>query len=425
MFTNIHNKNLISSVELLDNPEIYMEAIKEVNDEASIMDILEITGNKVVSNQPEYNTHIAKSVFKKATATTVAGTTVTVAAEDLPIERQQIYFSSGAHAIVESLDSATTFTIRILSGTPASGDVMSYFSTAMTEGSDDPAAEKSAWELTKNNVQIIGTSGSITNLQKPSVMEINVGGSPYLFYKIQHDTLLRHRGRIATSLLMGKQSKKVESDGNLTYTTQGLREYCKGGDGQKLTTGAVELDLAGGSIDATKLRTFFRALDKKQSPKEALGWFGGDLRADFEEMVRNWNGVSNGGLRYNYWGGSSEAQKAIDLGIKTLSLNGRTIHLSTVEAFDHEDLFGDVAFGLDKEGFVIPVGKVKTDYGNNAAERLRLRYMAGDGYNGAGYNEEFFGRLAGGQSSKSVLGVSYETMMGLEALGIRQFGYIK
>jgi len=174
-----------------------------------------------------------------------------------------------------------------------------------------------------------------------------------------------------------------------------------------------------------------RALDKRQAPKEYMAWFGGSLRADFHEFAQGVNAFINGGITYNQFGDGDGKQRALDLGVDSLRIYNRTLHLKTVDAYDHPNLFGlnstasqqAQGGGWDGEGYLIPSGKIKTDEGGQTWDYLTIRYMAGDGTD-LRYLEAITGKLApnGATDGNAVLRFSYESVMGLQAIGTRLFG---
>ena len=119
----------------------------------------------------------------------------------------------------------------------------------------------------------------------------------------------------------------------------------------------------------------------------------------------------------------SGKKKALDFGVNSVHLYGRSYHITKIGAYDHEELFGAGAFDFSQEGYLIPTGKIKCDKSGATKERILNRFMAGDGEDFGGMNETVTGKLAPNPTNTtSVLNVGYQTISGLEVLGVRHFG---
>lgn len=440
------DKAYISSYTFMDRPDIMREVLDTTIDELTVLDIMEQTGRMVVTDNPVYQHLVNQSVFTAGVIADIDVTTdgqsagesiiITVSAADqLPIVGENVMFTNKRIGAVTSIDKGNLkFTAKPLSS--ASGDILNpsgtsvadgqmciYFTGAFGEGSLSSEGRRPKWTETKNTIQIFKEYAKITDLQKVSKIEVNYNGQPYVMYKLQHDTLLRHRAKIAYGLMAGKQRKWVDADGNDVYMTQGLINYLLEGDGVTSTVGAVKLPLSGSTIDKAKLRTLNRALDKKGSPAEFWWWVGGDLWADLDDVLLTLDQTKQG-ILYNSWGRGDGKQRALDFGVDSFKIYGRTAHVKKIAAFDHEEVFGATGFDFAKHGLLIPQGKVKIDKSSNQVDRLRVRYMSGDGDN-LKHIETVGGKLAPkNQTDEAVLWVSYQSVMGMEALGIEQFGII-
>jgi hypothetical protein len=240
-------------------------------------------------------------------------------------------------------------------------------------------------------------------------------------YKLQHDTLQKHRADIAHQILVGKQAKIADPNtGEDVYFTQGIRKYILGGDGVVNTSGGVDLPLTA-AVTQANFRTMSRALDKRGAPKEFWLWPGGDLRADLNDVLLQLPGVDVG-IVYNSWGIGDGKKRAFDLGVDSVKLYGRTFHIKDLMAYDNPQVFGATNFDFAAEGYLIPTGKIKADKSGNMQDRLCMRYMSGDGTD-LKHLETLTGKLAPVPTDdEASLKVGYQSVMGLQALGIRQFG---
>jgi len=442
-------KNYISSLNFMDYPELLRDVLDVTNEEMyGVMDIMDLTGRLVKTDAVEYEHFTNKHLFKAGVIDTSGidatndGTwsgaackdlTVTVTdAAGMPVVGELVQTQQGTIGYVKSLDSTVQFTAQALDtatqsyaindGNLAAGQSLVYFTYAGAEGTTDPAARRPSWKNSKNYVQIFKESGKITEIQKVVKIQVNYGGKPYVMYKLQNDTLKRFKAKIAYGLLAGRKSKFTDPvSGEQIWTTQGLTNYIQEGDGSVNTTGGVVKDLSGSTIALSDIKTVSRSLDKKGAPKEYWLWLGGDLAADLDDVLSTDTRLIQGGILYNSFGKSNAKQKAVDLGIDSFKIYNRTWHKKIIDAYDHPEVFGATGFTLSTNGFAIPTGKIKIDHSSKAVERLRVRYLEGDGVD-LRYLETLTGKLAPvPTSTESALTVSYESVMGLEVLGNELF----
>jgi hypothetical protein len=241
---------------------------------------------------------------------------------------------------------------------------------------------------------------------------------------MQMDLLTKHRAKIAAGLLMGLQSETIDSTtGKATYTTQGLYNYIVGGDGKTSTQGGVVTSLAGSAVTLAKMRATSRALDKVGAPKNMNGYVGGDWYADFEDEIRTLTGTSAGGINYNEWGGTKGKEKMLELGVEAFKYLNRQWNLKQSVSFDKAEQFGSYGYtALAGSAIFTPNSEVKTNYGKKTVQRMRLRYMKPSSGGAYIHDENLTGRMApNSTSTKAALGIDYETIMGLECLGIDHF----
>lgn len=443
------NKTYISSITFMDQRDILEEALDVTGEDASVLDIMEITGRFKVTDVPTYdhfeNTYRYKSATISAIDATLNGDTneileMTITSDQyngeeqsLPVVNELAMFQNKQIGLVTSVNKAT----RVVQVTPLSanaadalnpagtptttGETVIFFSNASSEGSDDPEGRKPKWNRSQNRIQIFKTANEITDLQKVSKIEVNYKGQPHVMYKLQHDTLMKHRSDIAHGLLVGKQATITDPNtSSPVHFTQGLRRYILGGDGLVNTSGGVDLPLAS-AVTQANFRTISRALDKRGAPKEFWLWAGGDLRADLDEVLLAIPGIDVG-VVYNSWGSADGKKRALDYGVNSVKLYGRTFHIKDLIAYDNPEVFGATNFDFAAEGYLIPTGKIKSDAGGSMSERLCVRYMSGDGTD-LKHLETVTGKLAPiPTDTTAVLKFGYQSVMGLQALGIRQFG---
>jgi hypothetical protein len=446
ILTGAVNKEYISSINFLDQREILESVLDTTSEDATILDIMEKTGRMVQTDMPTYTGFTNDYVFISGTISAidatdngeaVAGPTnenlvITLATEEqLPIVGELALLQNGRQGRVGAVNKTTRVvtitpfsnlaadTLSPVGGAVATSQKVSFFSGAYGEGSDRSEGKKPRFIRTENQIQIFKTYREVTDLQKASPTEVKFDGKPFVLYKMQHDVLMEHRGKIAFQFLVGKKAKYKDADGNDVYQTQGLRQSILNGDGTVLTSGGLNIPLAA-AITKANFRTMSRGLDKRGAGPEYWLWAGGDIDADIDDMLLAENALTAGGVSYNSWGQGDGKKRAIDLGVSSFRLYNRTFHKKKLVAYDHQEVFAHVPYA--GEAYLIPTGKVKTNHSGASVDAIRTRFMANDGTDFGKYQENLSGRIAGKGDTKSVLGVDYLSVMGLEVLGVRQFG---
>jgi hypothetical protein len=467
--TGPNTKEYISSLSFMDQRDYLSDVLDITNESATMVDALEVTGRTRVTKVPTYIHTENVLLFKACVIQGLSATagrfglaagdpvdfTITTTLNTFPVVGEQAMFQNKKQGIVTTSNTATgliTVTPLGTSGVANNLNIASsianaqnviFFSAALGEGSDDPTARRSEWIKSSNNVQIIKEAGEITDLQKVSTVEVKYNDKNYILYKVQMDALNRQKMKISNALTFGRQSISLgggtvsgtggsgfnDALGNQVYTTQGLRPHIFGGDGAvKLTGGQTQLLSA--AVAKTDYKALFRALDRKQAPKEYWGYLGGDLYADTDDLFASGTGTNTGlGLQYainfSSFGDGDSKKRAIDLGFDSIRIYGRTVHLNRMPLLDHAGLFGATGFDFSKEGYFIPCDKIKVDGGSGTQDRMMMRYMAGDGHDFGAYQEAVTGKLAPiPTNSKSVLHISYESVVGLHVCGTEHFAAI-
>jgi hypothetical protein len=446
--TGTVNKAYISSIALMDERELLHQVLDVTSEDATIVDIFELTGRMVQTDQVEYTHKTNNYIFRAGTISAIdatnngedAGATNETAVitlttdEELPIIGEHALFQNKRMGRVTAVNTGT----RVVTVSPFSDDnsdtlspvgnliavaqKVSFFSASYGEGSDDPSTKRPSFVTSTNQIQIFKTAREITDVQKVATVEVQYDGKKLILYKMQHDAFFEHRAKMAYHFLIGKKATTTDGDGKTVWATQGLRQYILNGDGTVLTTGGVDVPLST-TITQANFRTMSRSLDKRGAGPEYWLWVGGDLDADIDEVFQNTTGLTNGGILYNSWGMGDGKQKSIELGCSSFRFYNRTFHKKKLVAYDHPEVFAPTDFTFAQEGYLIPGGKTKIDYSGSTIDSLRTRYMSNDGTDWGKYNEVLTGKLAPTPTNtQSVLHISYQSIMGLEACGIRQFG---
>lgn len=448
LLTGTVNKSYISSISLMDERELLHQVLDVTSEDATIMDIMETAGRMVQTDQVEYSLKTNNYIFRSGVIAAIdatnngedAGATnetivITLTADtELPIIGEHAMFLNKRQGRVTAVNTSTLVvtvtpysndnsdTLSPVGNVVATGQRVIFFTASYGEGSGDPSTKKPTFVTSTNNIQIFKTAREITDIQKVATVEVVYDGKKLILYKMQHDAFFEHRAKIAYALLTQKKALTTDADGNTVWATQGLRQYILNGDGTVLTTGGVNVPLST-TITLANLRTMSRSLDKRGAGTEYWMWVGGDLCADLDDVLSNLGTLINGGITYNSWGIGDGKQKTIDLGVDSFKLYGRVFHKKLLKAYDHPEVFGTTDFNFGSEAYLIPGGKAKIDHSGQTIDSLRVRYMANDGNDWGKYNEVLTGKLAPTPTNtNSVLHISYQSIMGLEATNIRQFG---
>lgn len=462
---SIVTKNYISSINFLDDREIMRDVLDVTGEDRNILDILEITGREKRTMEPEFHNFTNQYRFQNCEISAIDASkfgdngdniliTVTDATE-LPIKGEIAMFQDPTCGLAEVIAvgtedglTSTQFEAAPIdgvgtaagyeidptattnaNGTIAVGQKVTFPTDVAEEGSSAPDGKKPRVKKSSNYVQIFKTSGSVTDMQKVSALTVNYNGSPHIMYKVQHDTLMNHRDKIAYGLIVSKRAKVTDATSDKTkWYSQGLINYIRDGydstDAGAVT--GVKANLSGSAVTKANFRTMSRALDKLGAPDEYWLWAGGDFVDDMEDNIHTdgsslWVGGS-GAISYNSFGSGDGKQRAVDLGIDSFRLGGRTWHLKKMKAFDHPEVFASANYEFGGLAMAIPTGVIKADLSGNTQERLCVRYAAGDGTD-LRYLETLTGALAPvPTSTEAKLQVSYESAMGLDPLGIEHFG---
>jgi hypothetical protein len=426
-------KAYVSSIAFLDQREILNKVLDVHNDEASILDVLEMTNRSAVTAVPDYDLFVNESLYKSVTAGSVATAVVasvdvtlntashtSSGAQSFPRVGEICMTDAGAYGLVTAKDVTTddahVITLKGLDNSTAptvtAGDVLTFITNANAEGSNSPEARRSSLVKQRNNVQIFKEKFAITDIQKTSKIEVEFQGKPYYMYKGQHDAFLKFRMDIAFGLLLGKQSTGLtDIDGEEIRTTKGLDQY--------VVDGGVNYDYTGtAGFDAADLKEIERKLNANRCPDDYFLFAGSELNMGVDDLFAGMSGIADGNISYRSLGGK---EKAASLGIDSYRIYGRTFHKKRLGALNHPNVTAAGGMKHNKSGYLVPTGQVKTDKGGGMVDRMRTRFMAGDGLD-LKYREILLGGLAPTPTDeRSVLEVHYESVQGLECAGVEHF----
>jgi hypothetical protein len=436
-------KKYVSSVSFLDKRDILNKVLDITNEQMSFLDVMELTGRTAATIVPQYDHFVNEEMYTTVTIDTAgagAGTTntrtLTLVAGDtdkLKSEGQLIYFKdkkvgriqskSGNDIVVKLVGPSSTFHAT---NTVADADVLSVFSNASGEGSGGVDSVRFSMTKYRNQVQIFKEAYEVTGIQKASQIEVEFGGKPYIMYKGQHDALLKFRGDISFAMLMGRISDEnfgatsptlTDADGNPIQTTKGLDQYVE--------DQGLDLTLAGASLALADFQSLTKKLNARRCPDQYLVFLGTNKNIQWDDML---NQLGNSATL------STAAQfqigKNLDLGVESVKIYGRTYHKKYLPLLDHPQVTNRTNFTQFADTmYFVPNDKIKVDKGGEMVDRMRVRFMEGDGTN-LKYVETWEGKFApagtnASSQEKSIAKVHYESVQGLEILGASHFAKLK
>lgn len=423
----IYDKKYVSSVNFLDQREILNKVLDITNEEASFLDVMELTGRSTPTAVPTYHHFVNEELYVVGTASAVTGSgttqltaTIDSTAASYVNAGELVMFpdakvgyvvsKNGTNIVVKSVDASNL--------TLVATNKISFFSNAAGEGSLSPDAKR--WGVTKyyNQVQTFKGKFTITDIQKASKVEVEFQGKPFYMYKGQHESLMKFRGDISAGLMFGRMSSTqfsdanpslVDAEGKPVQTTAGLDQYVT-------SYGINQSLLTAGQLSLADVQSLTQKLNAERCPSEYFLFVGTTQNIAWDNFF---NALGNGAIVSQ--AARFDVKGKLDLGIDSVKIYGRTYHKKYLPILDHKNIvaftggpnFKDAAYGA-------PATKQKTIDGQ-LVDRLGVRYMEGDGTN-LKYRETLLGRLAPiPTSERDVLEIHYASTQGLEVLGSNQF----
>jgi hypothetical protein len=428
------DKKYISSTEFLDQREILNKILNITNEEMSFLDIMELAGRSVATKVPTYHHFVNEELYALGTVSAITigapATSATITLSDGASnvrEGQLIYFKDNkVGLVVTKVGSVLTVKmvengVIFVAGTVAVADKIPFFSNAAGEGSGSPDALRYGQTKYANQVQIFKDKYSISAIQRASAVEVEFNGKNYIMYKGQHESLMKFRGDISFGLFMSRMSDPtfaqasptlVDKEGNAVQTTKGIDQYISE-SGYTATLGAA--------LALTNIKAMTKELNLRRAPDDYLVFLGTNKNIEWDDLF---NQLGNSATL------STAAQfmigKNLDLGIDSVKIYGRTYHKKYLPLLDHKNVtnFNTTFKTFSDASYFIPNDKVKTHGSGETIDRLRVRYLAGDGVD-MRYIETMTGKFAPTPTNdRSVTEIHYESVQGIELLGANHFAKI-
>lgn len=434
-----YDKGFISTINFLDRRDLWKKLLDITNEESSFLDLMEMMGRSVPTDQVVYRTFKNTELFDNITSVSTSQgasadiQTVTVSAGDVAKVRVSdlVLLESKKVALVYAKDTGTpSITLHSVDGTTiaadcAAGKLMVPFSSAFGEGTTGPSEHRKFDVTTDYNiVQIFKEKYSSTDIELSSKIEFDVKGKPYYFLKAQHEHFVRFRAEVAMGLLFGRQSEinftdttpaLADASGNPVQTTKGLNQYIEE-DGITLA-GAQSLGLA-------TYASLVRKFAAERTPKNFMVLYGVEQQIAHDDVFSN---LSSGAVFSDNSRLMVNGQE-LDLGLKRMKIYGYTFDFKMLPVLDHKKIVNFTgSAGFEKRAFYIPNEKIKSAVDGQLQDRMMIRYQeALDGYFDNRYRERYTGGLVpksmGGPTDDSdVLNVTYVSTQGLHVNGAEHF----
>lgn len=435
-------KSFVSAIDFLDQRDIDPNIYDQSRDRA-FTDIMKIVGRYKACTQFTYHNFVNNdtretSVISAVTSTGLAQVVFTVNTGSAFPRKGDLIKSSnsnnaGKQAIVQSvtLGSGTaTLTVRSVAGNSSPwyatvNDVVTYVSNAFAEKSDAPANRR--YGLTKyyNKVQIFREVDEITDVEKVSKIEVNVGGD-YHILPYQHiQKVIKLNGDISVQMLCGVQSDTSFGDANpfLADPTSGLPIQTTGGlDWYVTTYGIADQAASLGTFGFTEIDEWVDNWIANKAPLEQMAFMGSRAYGLISKFLKNLGSSGVTSVRMNIDG------KSFDFEVEQLKYRGATIDFIHIPLFDNPQLFS-ATLSPEINGSIYFVPKDQVDTVENGRQgRLTIRNTPspfGAGRNGSnnGIMAEWrTGALAEvPTSSVTQLHTDWYSVQGLECLAVKHF----
>lgn len=426
--TNTFGSNDIKKRELINN------LIDIWDDEYSMFDQLVLNNKAVETANMEYFHFVNSSLYSNAevkTTTTAAGAGATAtivcvgAASTKPTTHQKILFPNGVVGVITAVSADADFVLTVKPLNTADeipvvtdGDTLAFPSNAYGEGMGiTNETSEAAMVKRSNKVGIFKTYKKFTDLAAAERIELNFDGKDYYIYKSQHEQLLKHKMDISHALIYDQISNGVtDADGNVLYSTRGLRNSIIDGGGYQAATAGNN------TIALSDFKTWSRAFDAARFPSELQLWAGANFDYAMDTDLPNDELFKSGGISYAAYGGKKDV--ALKLGVNSFSAFGRTWYKTKFKALEHAKVSSATGYSFADEAYVVPMNKIKTQQGA-PIDRMRLRYLRmWDGKDSL-HKETLTGGLAPTPTNnQQVLEVTYDSKVGLEIAGSEQFALL-
>ena len=439
------NKSFVSAIDFLDQREIDPNIYDQSRDR-DFTDIMRIVSRTKATAMPTYHNFVNNDVYEVGTisAVTTTGTAAPVftinTASSFPRVGDLIMSSNsnniGRQARIQSVtfgSGTATITARSVGGNAAIfyatvGDSVAFSSNAFSEKSSAPANRR--YGLTKyyNQTQIFREVDEITDVQKASKIEVNVGGNYSILPYQTISKYIKLKGDISVQMLAGVQSTTLYSDSNpfLTDGTNNLPVQTTGGlDWYVTTYGISDQAAVLGTFGFTELDDIIDNFIANKAPTDHMVFMGSRAYRIISKFLKQLGSAAStvDSRRLSVDG------KTFDFEVEHLGYGGYNFDFIHIPLFDHPQLFS-ATLRPDVNGSLYFVPKDNVDTVDNGSQpRMQIRYMAkpfaGNSANMSSngmVTEWRLGALAEVPTSDVMfLQTNWETNQGLECLAVKHF----
>jgi len=436
------NKAFVSAIDFLDQREIDPSIYDQSRDRA-FTDIFKIVDRRKATSMPTYHNFVNNDVYEVGTVSAVTSTglaqiqfTINTAAT-FPRVGDLIKSSNtnnvGKQARVQAVtfgSGTATLTVRSVGGNAAPfyatvSDTISFGSDAFAEKSDAPTNRR--YSLTKyyNQTQIFREVDEITDIQKVSKIEVEVGGD-YHILPYQHiQKVIKMNGDISVQMLAGTQSTTLFADSNpfLADPVSGLPIQTTGGlDWYVTTYGISDSAAVLGTFGFTELDEIIDNFIANKAPLDHFVFMGSRSYRIMSKFLKQLGSSSVDSRRLSVDG------KTFDWNVEQLQYGGYTFDFIHIPIFDHPQLFSStLSPDINGSLYFVPKDQVET-VDSGRAPRIQIRYQEspfGIGRNGSnnGVMAEWrTGALAEvPTSSVAQLHTDWYSAQGLECIAVKHF----
>jgi hypothetical protein len=435
-------KAFVSAIDFLDQREIDPSIYDQSRDRA-FTDIMKIVNRRKPTTMPTYHNFTNNDVYEVGTISAVTSTglaqiqfTINTAAT-FPRVGDLIKTSNTNNVNKQARIQAVTFgsgtavlTVRSVGGNASPfyatvADTVSFGSNAFAEKSDAPVNRR--YGLTKyyNQTQIFREVDEITDVQKVSKIEVQVGGD-YHILPYQHiQKVIKMNGDISVQMLAGTQSTTLYSDSNpfLADPSSGLPIQTTGGlDWYVNTYGIVDEAAVLGTFGFTEIDDMIDNFIANKAPLDMIVFMGSRAYRIISKFLKGLGSAAVESRKLSVDG------KTFDFNVESLAYGGYTFDFVHIPIFDHPQLFS-ATLSPDISGslYLVPKDQVET-VDSGRSPRLQIRYQEspfGIGKNGSnnGVMAEWrTGALAEvPTSSVAQLHTDWYTSQGLECIAVKHF----
>ena len=409
-----------------DYQEILGQLIDVVEEDANMLSILEYMDAIKPTENKEFWSYQNDFLYQTVTVAAAGGATVTssgvavtmVTGDGTKLRKGSVLMDAARNLFYTVSISGDAITLKPVSGVStaiANDAVLSVPTNAVGEGKSngdmlaiDPIRRSNQVQIFENGIQV-----SDLNMAGKTVVTL-ADGSQYYFYKLQDDAYRKHRIDVANNHLVGEYGEETDVDGATVLFSKGLDKWIEDYGVDDVTAAGVN------SIDKNDFHDFNRKLDLVRSPNSGALVCGGEINNKIDDLFDT--ELSSGGVDRGVFGTGSNSRKAIDLGVNTFKVYGRTFDKIKLSQMDHPNVTAVSTFEFPDIAYFIPKGSIKTQSGG-AVPRLCGRYLKfAEGINGR-FHEKITGGLAPNPTSNdNFLSVRYTSWEGLDVNGADQFG---